>query len=113
MLLLLILYLLYSSAGHLGVRRSLPFTFGTAQLLQPALLLKSREQPKPVLLNTVRLSAVSVNTCRLSLQNAVFMYVDASQLDHSAEISEIDARLNALQQFMKKSLETTKTHSNR
>ena len=32
---------------------------------------------------------------------------------HSAEISEIDARLIALQQFMKRSLETTKNYSNR
>jgi coiled-coil domain-containing protein 61 len=32
-------------------------------------------------------------------------------LDHSAEMSEIDARLNALQQFMKRSLEATKSNA--
>ena len=32
---------------------------------------------------------------------------DGNLLDHSTEMSEIDARLNALQQFMKRSLEAS------
>lgn len=38
---------------------------------------------------------------------------DGGSLDHSAEMSEIDARLNALQQFMKRSLEASKSQSKR
>lgn len=34
-------------------------------------------------------------------------------MDHSAEISEIDARLNALQDFMKRSIDTNKSSSKR
>ena len=45
-----------------------------------------------------------------SVRNPVYTCAcaDGSLLDHSAEISEIDARLNALQQFMKRSLEITR-----
>ena len=38
---------------------------------------------------------------------------ESSLLEHSAEISEIDARLTALQAFMKRSLETTKHFAKR
>jgi len=40
-------------------------------------------------------------------------FVPCADSGHTAEISEIDARLMALQQFMKRSLETTKNYSNR
>ena len=40
-------------------------------------------------------------------------FLDSGLLDHSAEISEIDARLNALQEFMKRSMETAKSTAKR
>ena len=56
---------------------------------------------------------VQPHTCIYAILEIVYI-LGGSLLDHSAEMSEIDARLNALQQFMKQSLETTsKTHSKR
>ena len=40
-------------------------------------------------------------------------FLDSGLLDHSAEISEIDARPNALQEFMKRSMETAKSTAKR
>lgn len=48
-----------------------------------------------------------------SIINYLLSFLDSGLLDHSAEISEIDARLNALQEFMKRSMETAKSTAKR
>ena len=48
-----------------------------------------------------------------TVDNYLSVYADSSLLEHSAEISEIDARLIALQEFMKRSLETSRNHTKR
>ena len=49
----------------------------------------------------------------LTLTFHLLTSLDSGLLDHSAEISEIDARLNALQEFMKRSMETAKSTAKR